>query len=159
MKVLSLFWALILTVLFAGVISAVGQSPRRTVSDSGDVQQPIFSEYKGIRLGMTAAEVRATLGEPTIKGDDQDYYVTAENEAVQVVYDAQLKTRAISIDYMGGVGAPEPKTIVGGELAVSPGGFYRSVRYDNLGFWVSYNRTAGPVVMVSITIQKIRSRQ
>jgi outer membrane protein assembly factor BamE (lipoprotein component of BamABCDE complex) len=159
MKVLNLFLALILTFLFAGVTSVSAQSPKRTAGDSGEGQQPIFSEYKGIRLGMTAVEVRATLGEPTIKSDDQDYYVLSESEAVQVVYDAQLKTRAISIDYMGGVGAPDPKTIVGGEQAASPGGFYRVMRYDNLGFWVSYNRTAGPVVMVSITIQKIRPRQ
>jgi hypothetical protein len=28
-------------------------------------------------------------------------------------------------------------------------------RYESLGFWVSYNRTAGPVIIVTITIQKI----
>src|SRR6266508_3752762 len=43
-------------------------------------QQPLFSEYKGIRLGMTAEQVRTQLGTPTIKGDDQDYYVISATE-------------------------------------------------------------------------------
>jgi hypothetical protein len=89
-----------------------------------------------------------------MKGDDQDYYVISESEAAQVVYDAQLRTRAISVDYMGGVGAPDPKAVVGGEPEVSPRGQYKVVRYDT--FWVSYNRTAGPVPIVTITIQKSR---
>jgi hypothetical protein len=153
--------ALIFTVLVAGVASVSGQAPKRTAGNSQEVQQPIYNEYRGVHLGMTAAEVRATLGAPAVKGDDQDYFVMSESEAVQIVYDAQLKTRAISIDYMGGVGAPDPKTVVGGELEISPSGtgMYRVVRYENLGYWVSYNRGAGPVALVTITIQKIRSRQ
>jgi len=29
------------------------------------------------------------------------------------------------------------------------------VRYESKGFWVSYSRTAGPVSVVTVTIQKI----
>lgn len=119
------------------------------------LQQPIFSEYRGIRLGMTATEVRAKLGEPNLKGDDGDFYMFSETETTQVFYDAQHKTKAISIDYMGGVGAPDPKTVVGGDLQVSSAGLYKMVRYDNLGYWVSFNRTTGPVVVVTITMQRI----
>jgi outer membrane protein assembly factor BamE (lipoprotein component of BamABCDE complex) len=118
------------------------------------VQQPIYSEYKGVRLGMAAEEVRAKFGEPALKGDDQDYYVVSQSESAQVVYDAAHMVKAISVDYTGGVGAPDPKTVVGGELETSPGGQYRMVRYQSLGFWVSYNRTVGPVVVVTITLQQ-----
>lgn len=118
-------------------------------------QQPIFTEYKGIRLGMTSTEVRDKLGEPTLKGDDQDLYMISQTETAQFAYDQQQKTKAISIDYMDGVGAPDPKTVVEGELEVSARGLYKMVRYDSLGFWVSFNRTAGPVVVVSITVARI----
>lgn len=118
-------------------------------------QQPIYSEYRGIRLGMTATEVRAKFGEPNLKGDDQDFYVFSETETTQFVYDAQHKIKAISVDYMGGIGAPDPKTVVGGDLQVSPAGLYKMVRYDNLGYWVSFNRTTNSVVVVTITIQRI----
>jgi outer membrane protein assembly factor BamE (lipoprotein component of BamABCDE complex) len=118
------------------------------------VQQPIYSEYRGIRLGMTSEEVRTKLGEPTSKADDQDYYVFSENEAAQIVYDTQHKTKAISVDYMNGVGAPDPKTVVGVDLDASANKLYKLVRYESLGFWVSFNRTAGPVVVVTVTIQK-----
>jgi len=35
------------------------------------------------------------------------------------------------------------------------GSLYRSVRYERLGFWVSYNRMSSPVTSVTVTIQKI----
>ena len=118
-------------------------------------QQPIYNEYRGIRLGMTATEVRAKLGEPNLKGDDLDFYMFSDTETTQFFYDAQHKTKAISVDYMGGIGAPDPKTVVGGDLQASSAGLYKMVRYDNLGYWVSFNRTTGPVVVVTITMQRI----
>jgi hypothetical protein len=156
MKATNLFFGFIMMVLLTAVSSDVlAQAQKRTAANSLAVQQPIFSEYRGIRLGMPAAEVRATLGEPSLKGDDQDYYVVSKNETVQIVYDAQYRTKVISIDYIGGEGAPDPKTVVGGELETSPLGLFKVVRSKELGLWVSYNRTAGPLVVVTITIQKI----
>jgi hypothetical protein len=121
-------------------------------------QQPLYTEYKGVRLGMTAQEVRAKLGVPTLlamKENETDYFVFSESEAVQIGYDAALKVKVISIDYQNGTGAPEPRAVVGAELETRENGsLYRIVYYDSLGFWVSYSRTAGPVNIVTITIQK-----
>lgn len=155
------FAGLIVSILFAvlGMASAVQlvhaqKVPSQSASATA-LQQPIYSEYRGIRLGMTATEVRAKLGEPNVKADDQDFYMFSDSETTQFVYDAQHKTKAISVDYMGGKGAPDPKTVVGGDLQASSAGLYRMVRYDNLGYWVSFNRTTGPVVVVTITMQRI----
>ena len=145
-----------LVCITAGLSSAANAQTRKTAFvRETSAQQPLYSEYKSIRLGMTTQQVRAKLGSPAIKSSDQDYYVFSENETAQIGYDAAQKVVTISIDYLGGVGAPDYKTIVGGELGISPSGsLYRMVRYEGLGFWVSYNRTTGPVPMVSITIQK-----
>lgn len=125
------------------------------INDASQLQ-PLYSEYKGVRIGMTAQETRAKLGTPALKTNDQDYYVFSDNETAQIGYAANQKVVIISVDYLGGIGAPDYKAIVGGELAISASGsLYRMVRYESLDFWVSYNRTNGPMPMVTITIQKI----
>jgi hypothetical protein len=60
----------------------------------------------------------------------------------------------ISTDYAGGVGAPEYKKVVGeGVLLERPDGtLFRMVMYDSERLWVSYNKSATTVPIVTITI-------
>lgn len=120
-------------------------------------QQPIFSDYKGVRLGMSTEEARAKLGRPTRESEYQDLYVVSETETAQLFYDATHRVNAISIDYLGDkTGAPDYKAIVGDNIQVKPdGSMYKMVRYEQMGFWVSYNRTAGNLGIITVTIQKI----
>lgn len=120
-------------------------------------QQPLYPDYKGVRIGMTAEEVRAKLGKPELAGDDQDYYMFSQTETAQVVYDAAHKVEAISVDFVDGIGAPDYKLVVGPDIQSKPdGSIHKIVFYESLGFWVSYNRSASPVPMVSITIQRMK---
>ena len=136
--------ALILLLLFAVLTHA--QSP-----------QPAYKEYRGVRLGMTATEVRAKLGEPASKSDDQDFYVVSQNETTQIAYDTAQKVITISTDYTGGVGSPDYKTIVGENLLQRPdGSMFRMVMYNSEHFWVSYNKSASVVPMVTITIGTLK---
>jgi hypothetical protein len=137
--------------------NAQAQRARAVVSTAAVVtQQPLYTDYKGVRLGMTAQEARAKLGEPTLKSDEQDYFVISDKETAQLGYDVAHKVTVISVDYLSGVGAPDPRAVVGSDLElVRDGSLYKVVRYENQGFWVSYSRTAGPVVIVTITIQKM----
>ncbi len=138
-----------------------GQKSRTPITTSfkeaAATQKPLYAEYKGVRIGMTAAEARAKLGEPELKGDDQDYYLFSDKEMAQIAYDEAHEVVCISVDYTGGVGAPDYRNVVGPEIDVrADGSIYKIVRYEELGFWVSYNRTASEPGMVTITIQKIR---
>jgi hypothetical protein len=136
--------------------NAQAQKAKAAFNHEEATQQPLYTQYKGVRLGMTAEEARAKLGTPTMKDTDQDFYVFSENETAQIGYDAAHKVVTISVDYVGGIGAPDYKAVVGGELEkTANGSLYRNVRYENLGFWVSYNRATGPVATVTVTIQKI----
>jgi hypothetical protein len=120
------------------------------------IQQPLFSDYKGVRLGMTPEEVRARLGKPMQTDADQDYYVISEKETVQLGYDRTHKVYAISVDYLDVSGAPDYKAVVGSDVEVRPdGSTHKIVFYEQLGFWVSYNRSAGTVPVVTVTIQKM----
>jgi outer membrane protein assembly factor BamE (lipoprotein component of BamABCDE complex) len=158
LKIKSFPGLLIAVFLFLGLnSSATAQAHKVKAAFTSEpaAQQPLYSEYKGVRLGMTAQEVRAKLGKPELAGNDQDYYVFSENETAQIGYDAAGTVVTISVDYLGGIGAPDYKTVVGGELeTTSDGSLYRLVRYQSLGFWVCYNRSTGPVATVSLTIQK-----
>ncbi|HEV8590358.1 MAG TPA: hypothetical protein VGQ72_15930 [Pyrinomonadaceae bacterium] len=149
----------ILTVLIAttfvllAALSANGQRARANTTSVAVQEQPLFSEYKGIRLGMTAEQVRAKLGNPTLKADDQDYYAFSETESAQFAYNAMHKVVTISIDYTG-AGAPDYRNVVGAPVEqMADGSLYKLVRYEARGFWVSYSRTTSGVV--TVTIQKI----
>jgi outer membrane protein assembly factor BamE (lipoprotein component of BamABCDE complex) len=151
----------LLTVNLGTGANAQAQKERsRTASafrESAATQQPPYSDYKGVKVGMTADEARAKLGQPTQQFENQDFFVVSETETVQVFYDAMHRVNAISIDYVGDkTGAPDYKTIVGDNIQVKPdGSMYKLVRYEQLGFWVSFNRTAGDLPIISVTIQKI----
>ena len=146
------------------VTAAMLISPAAVISNSSgqrqrnqDEAQPVFADFKGVRIGMTADEARKKLGNPKDKGDDLDLYVFNDSEAVQIYYDKAKTVSAISIDFMdGGSGAPPPREVVGGDADARPdGSLYKMVRYPKAGYWVSYSKTAGNSPTVTITMQKI----
>ena len=146
----------LLIVVFAAVL-ARGQSaapPLPRANAHAQVQQPLYREYRGVHLGMTAAEVRAKLGEPALKSDEQDFYIISPTETAQFAYDAALKVVTISTDYTSGAGAPDYKNVVGeGVLLERPNGsLFRMVMYDSERFWVSYSKSATIPIIVTITI-------
>jgi hypothetical protein len=119
-------------------------------------QQPLYGEYRGVRLGMTAMDVRTKLGEPVMRSDEQDYFVISASETVQVVYQGQ-KVVTISTDYTGGAGAPDYKGVVGDSLLQRPdGSLFSMVIHDSQRFWVTYNKSASTVPVVTITIGKMK---
>lgn len=116
---------------------------------------PVFTDYRGVRIGMTADEVRAKL-DRIEKGEDQDYLVFSKRESAQIYYDDGGKVTAISIDYFDNSDAPSPDAVLGVELqAKDDGSMYQLNRYAQAGYWVSYNRTAGEKPIVTITMQKM----
>lgn len=145
------------TLLVGWGAKAQAQKSRAAVSTAPAViQQPLYTEYKGVRLGMTAQEVRTKLSNPAFMDNELDYFVLSTTETVQIGYDAARKVKIISVDYQNGTGAPEPRAVVGAELETRENGsHYRVVYYEGLGFWVSYSRTASPLNIVTITIQRM----
>lgn len=106
---------------------------------------------------MTADAARGALGSPKEKSNEMDLYIFSESETAQVFYDAQQQVKAIAITFSGDLkSAPTAKVIFGEDVAPRPdGGIFKMVRYPKAGFWVSYNKTAGDDVVISIAIQKM----
>jgi hypothetical protein len=142
--------------LFVAAIALVVIAPAQMRAQRSEAE-PAFSDFKGVRIGSSADEARKKLGNPRDKGDDQDFYVFNDTQAVQIFYDKTAKVTAISIDYMSGASAiPSPRDVLGTDPDKKPdGSLYKLVRYPKAGFWVSYSRTAGDSPTTTVTMQKI----
>lgn len=120
---------------------------------------PVFSDYRDVKIGMSASEVRNTLERYLkAKGDKQDFLVLSDNETAQIYYDSAGKVTAISIDYLAKNGhAPTAMEVLGTEIAPKPdGSMYALKRYPVAGYWVSYNRTSGESPIITITMQALQ---
>src|ERR1051325_4427957 len=148
--------ATLLVISLAGLaLSAGAQAQKARFTDNPQPPQPLYTDFKGVRLGMTPQEVRAKLGDPVLKDEELDYFVMSETVTAQIAYDKTHKVKTISVDYAGGIGAPEYRAVVGTELDTRPDGAqFKMMRHEAQGLWVSYNRTAGPVTIVTVTDRK-----
>jgi hypothetical protein len=149
----SLFKAcgLLFLLLLLSAINGQAQTSKKDI--------PVLQDYKGVKIGMTADEVRAKLGKA--KSDDKDgfFYTISDFETVQVLLDGQQKVRAISIMYDGESPNPMKFEDVFGK-SVEPekqasGAIYKLVNYPDSGYWVSYNRMAGEKPMTIVVMQKM----
>ena len=144
------------SVLLAALILTVTVSINSSGQRQKTADEPLFSEFKGVRIGTSTDEARKKLGSPSSKADDQDLYVD-DNQVVQVYYDKTKTVTAISIDFSSGAtGIPAAKDVIGSEPeSKADGSAYKMVRYPKQGYWVSYSRTAGASPTITVTIQKI----
>ncbi len=116
--------------------------------------EPVFKDYKGVRIGMSADEVRQKLGKPETQG----FFLISDNETAQVFYDKDKKVNAVAVTYTGkGDALPTAVTVLGEDvLAAEDGRVYKLVRYPAAGYWVAYSRSSGDSPVISITMKKLR---
>lgn len=130
---------------------------RSTTGTASAADVPVLQDYRSVRIGMSAAEVRAKLDNLKDQSPGQDFFVFSDKESAQIYYDEEKKVMAISVDYFGEKSnAPSPEAVLGIDIEAKPdGSLYQLNRYPDAGYWVSYNRTAGDKPIVTITIQRI----
>lgn len=146
---------LLTTLLFQSSIP-LGVAQTQNTRGGGD-DTPLFHEYRSVRIGMTAEEVRKKLSKPNDKSDEQDFYIFSDDESAQVFYDKSRTVFAISVNFLNGArDLPTAKAIFGTDLTAKPdGSMYKMVRYPKAGCWVSFSRTAGDSPLTTVTLQKI----
>lgn len=118
--------------------------------------KPHFSEYKGVKIGTSAADARQKLGKPEQENNVQETFTFSDKENVRIFYDEE-KVTAIIVTYMGkSSGAPTPESVLGEKVEVKPdGSVYKMVQYPRAGFWVAYSHIPGDEPLTMITIQKM----
>jgi len=164
-KTVSLFNASLAMILLFGLptlaqtadtTTATTQTP--VVKTVTVVLQPVLTEYKAVKIGTAADEVRDKLGKAEIDDKDGFYYRFSDEEFAQIRLDKTGKVRLVAVTYADG-NAPKVADIFGAEakLEAKPdGSIYKLVRYPEAGYWVAYSRTAGEKPTVTITMQKMQ---
>ena len=146
---------LLLLLLALPLTLSAPRPARAQMGDAGKNEEPVFKEFKGVTIGTPMDEARKKLGDPTDKGDTQDFYVFSDDETAQIFYDAGKKVSAVAVVYTGGNNAPTARAIFGKEVAPKPDGSqYLRVHYPKVNYWVSYSRTGGDTPVTSITMQR-----
>ena len=117
--------------------------------------EPLYREYRGVTLGMSASDVRAKLGKPEEKSDVMDFYVFNDRERARVYYTDGKASAVIATYICKDADAPTPAAVLGPEVEAKPdGSMYRMTQYPQAGYWVAYSRTPGDSPLVIITMQK-----
>lgn len=155
-KNLSAFGLSLLSIIFVCGLSVTVAAQEKN-GEQAKTAEPGFREYKGVSLGMSAAEARKKLGKAEESSDEQDFFVFSEKETVQVYYDKAHMVDAISVNYIGeGEAVPKPKAVLGTEVeAKADGSMHRMIRFPKAGYWLSYSRTAGDAPLITVTIKKL----
>jgi hypothetical protein len=123
------------------------------------ILMPVLTDYKGIKIGTTADEVRDKLGKAKI-GDKDGFFYDEDDEMVQIRVDGDKKVRLVSVTYSDkNENTPKYADVFGAEAQVPTkpdGSIYNLVNYPGAGYWVAYSRTAGEKPTVTVTMQKMR---
>ncbi|MET0647296.1 MAG: hypothetical protein ABW208_11790 [Pyrinomonadaceae bacterium] len=119
-------------------------------------EEPLYGEFKGLKLGASQDETRKLLGNPQEKGKVQDFFVFSERERARVYYDDKGAASAIIVIYIGtAADAPTARAILGSDIEPKQdGSLYKMVKYPKAGYWVAYSRTAGEQPLTIITMQR-----
>jgi len=148
----NLFLAVVFALLAAGVQAQTG-------AGNAGADLPVWQNYKGVGIGMTAAEARSKLGAPKTEDNDGLFYVLSDTETAHVLLDGEKKVRAVSVIFSAEHANPPKFADIFGKAAKaepkSDGSIYKLIRFENAGYWVSYSRLAGDKALVTVMIQKL----
>lgn len=129
----------------------------QTQTTAAPAAEPLYREFKGVRIGTSQNEARKKLSGLQDKSKEMDFFIFSDKERARVYYDAKGNASAIIVTYIGkSADAPTPKAVLGTDADARPdGSLYKIVYYPKAGYWVAYSRTAGDEPLTIITMQKI----
>ncbi|HZS07637.1 MAG TPA: hypothetical protein VFD58_22570 [Blastocatellia bacterium] len=153
----------LLSITFALALSATPAlyaqtpaSPERQQAPTQAAQPapPVLHEYRGVRLGLTAEQVRGVMGKASRTGEGMDEFKLGDGDLITVYYDAKGAVRTIELYFTDAARAPAWTEVVGNaEIQSQPSGskFARVVVSDE-NFWVTmYRSKSGTVTTITIS--------
>jgi hypothetical protein len=156
---LLLFWFGAFVVFAQTTTNEQNGSSSQTMNEGAQaVLMPVIQDYRGIKIGMTAAEVKDKLGKPKVEDETGLFFALSDDESVQIALDTDKTVRVISVMYSKDEKAPKFEDVFGKEVKITAqpdGSVYNLMQYPEAGYWVVYSRTAGDDAMVIVTMQEM----
>ena len=147
--------AQVILVLIIAVVEVSANSSLVSFQTQSE-ELPLYTNYKGVQIGISIAEARKKLGETADKNEGQDFYEFSADEMAQVSYDASGVVTAIAVTYFKASDAPTAKNVLGVDIEPQMNGnLYKLIRYPKAGYWVSYSRTEGDPAVITVTMNKL----
>jgi hypothetical protein len=136
----------------AGGTSVYAQEPTAPVPQT-TASANVMRDYKGVKLGMTRAEVRALMGKAELKEKDKDRFIIKGDDRLTVYYnDDQVK--AIHLYFIDAKHAPAWTDVVGDAQVEQMENGAKRARRDLIEekFWVSmYQGKDGAFTTITIS--------
>lgn len=121
---------------------------------------PLVGDLKGVKLGMTADEVKKVLGSSDSSDANGMYFDLKNGESLQLQLGHDKKVNMIAMMYSGkDANAPDITAVFGPDAKAEPdasGRVYKLVKYPTAGYLLTYSHiTAGDTPITTITITKL----
>ena len=143
----------------ATVSTATAVTAKPETAKTSAPPMPLVQDYQGIKIGMTADEVRDKLGKPASSDETGLFYEFSDDERAQIGLDADKKVRLIVAFYAADHAKRPQYSDVFGTDAPAPakedGSVYNLIQYPQAGYWVAYSKAAGKDALVIVTMQKL----
>lgn len=122
---------------------------------SAFVQNKVMTQYRGVQLGMSKADVRAKMGNPASSSDGADEYKLTGDDLMTVRYDGDAVT-AIQLMFLDVKNAPPFNEVVGDAPIEENESGRKTARkvVEAEKFWVSMSQSKD-ASMTNITIRKM----
>lgn len=146
-------YILAIVAIFLFALPVLAQKNQKTID------RPMWQGYHDITIGATADLVREKLGKPKSEEPESLFYVISDLETAQFLLDADGKVKAISVVFDAEhLTPPSFADVFGKSVVAEPradGVIFKMIRYEELGYWISFNRMAGEKAMVIVLMQKL----
>jgi hypothetical protein len=148
--------------LLLAAVSAAAQQPApetappaapTSVTTAPPAGAKVMRDYRGVKLGMKAEEVRAAMGKAELSQPDKDRFIIKGDDRLTVYYDGGA-VKAIQLYIVDPKNAPAWADVVGdAEIIEMESGAKRARRdVPEEGFWVSmYQSKDGAMTTVTIS--------
>ncbi|MFZ1701732.1 MAG: hypothetical protein WBO10_10370 [Pyrinomonadaceae bacterium] len=157
---------IMMPVLLAAVaLVAVPTAGAQMKSDMGTAPSAnqttgMVDSLKGIKIGMTANEVKDVLGKPKVTDATGMLFEMSNDESMQLKIKKGKTVTMIAVIYNGkDAEAPAATEIFGNDVIITPqenGNIYKRVRNSAAKYWIAYSRiNLKDYAMTTITMQKI----
>jgi hypothetical protein len=121
---------------------------------------PLVSDLKGVKLGMTADEVKKVLGSSDSSDATGMYFDLKNGESLQLQLGPDKRVYMIAMMYSGkDADTPDITAVFGPDAKAEPdagGRVYKLVKYPSAGYVLMYSHIkAGDTPMTTITMTKL----